>query len=177
MGRLQRPGKNSRNLSKQPSTDMKKSAKRASCWRKSRVRAALPSAPAPEALIIAVIARRPHPEQGFRTCVGSLRLFRGLEASRVEAASIRAVEIGALSDASVGSILKHRLNRTASSAGPGDGAPLLHDDIRGSGYYHWETDLADTSHARPARRPRPAWHGQRLPRPGGQSGGRGPWPC
>ena len=37
--------------------------------------------PATEALIIAVMARRPHPEQGFRTCLGMLRLFRGLEAS------------------------------------------------------------------------------------------------
>jgi hypothetical protein len=43
--------------------------------------------PATEALIIAVMARRPHPEQGFRTCLRMLRLFRGLEASRVEAAS------------------------------------------------------------------------------------------
>ena len=92
--------------------------------------------PATEALIIAVMARRPHPEQGFRTCLGILRLFRGLEASRVEAASNRAVEIGALSYASVASILKHRLDRTASSGGPTDDAPLLHDNIRGSGYYH-----------------------------------------
>ena len=92
--------------------------------------------PATEALIIAVMARRPHPEQGFRTCLGILRLFRGLEASRVEAASNRAVEIGALSYASVASILKHRLDGTASSAGPTDDAPLLHDNIRGSGYYH-----------------------------------------
>lgn len=92
--------------------------------------------PATEALIIAVMASRPHPEQGFRTCLGILRLFRGLEASRVEAASTRAVEIGALSYASVASILKHRLDGTASSAGPTDDAPLLHDNIRGSGYYH-----------------------------------------
>jgi len=82
------------------------------------------------------MARRPYPEQGFRTCLGILRLFRGLEASRVEAASKRAVEIGALSYASVASILKHRLDGTASSAGPTDDAPLLHDNIRGPGYYH-----------------------------------------
>jgi len=92
--------------------------------------------PATEALIIAVMARRPHPEQGFRTCLGILRLFRGLEAARVEAASNRAVEIGALSYASVASILKHRLNQTASSPGPTDDAPLMHENIRGSGYYH-----------------------------------------
>jgi hypothetical protein len=32
--------------------------------------------PNTEALVIAVMARRPHPEQGFRTCLGVLRLFR-----------------------------------------------------------------------------------------------------
>jgi transposase len=41
--------------------------------------------PNTEALIIAVMARRPHPEQGFRTCLGVLRLFRGVDAARAEA--------------------------------------------------------------------------------------------
>jgi hypothetical protein len=36
-----------------------------------------------------MLARRPHPEQGFRTCLGVLRLFRGLDAARVEAISRR----------------------------------------------------------------------------------------
>ena len=35
--------------------------------------------PHTEALILAVLARRPHPEQGFRTGLGVLRLFRGLD--------------------------------------------------------------------------------------------------
>ena len=69
--------------------------------------------PATEALIIAVLARRPYPEQGFRTCLGVLRLFRGLDAARVEVVSLRAMKIGALSYASVASILKHRLDRGA----------------------------------------------------------------
>src|SRR3954453_23419031 len=51
--------------------------------------------PNTEALIIAVLARRPHPEQGFRTCLGVLRLFRGVDAARAEGVSQRAVEIGA----------------------------------------------------------------------------------
>lgn len=92
--------------------------------------------PATEALIIAVMARRPHPEQGFRTCLGILRLFRGLEATRVETVSLRAIEISALSYASVASILKHRLDRVTPSTGSTDDPPLLHENIRGSGYYH-----------------------------------------
>jgi transposase len=91
--------------------------------------------PNTEALIIAVIARRPHPEQGFRTCLGVLRLFRGLEAARIEAVCLRAVEIGALSYASIASILKHRLDRSACPPAA-DGTPLLHENIRGSGYFH-----------------------------------------
>jgi len=91
--------------------------------------------PNTEALIIAVMRRRPHPEQGFRTCLGVMRLFRGLEAARVEAACLRAVEIGALSYASIASILKHRLDRSACPQAA-DGTPLLHENIRGSGYFH-----------------------------------------
>ncbi len=91
--------------------------------------------PNTEGLIIAVLARRPHPEQGFRTCLGVLRLFRGIDPARAEAVSLRAVEIGALSYASVASILKHRLDQSASPQAA-DGTPLLHDNIRGSRYYH-----------------------------------------
>ena len=91
--------------------------------------------PNTEALIIAVMGRRPHPEQGFRTCLGVLRLFRGIEAARVGAGSLRAVEISALTYASIASILKHRLDRSASPQAA-DGTPLLHENIRGSGYFH-----------------------------------------
>jgi transposase len=91
--------------------------------------------PHTEGLILALLARRPHPEQGFRTCLGVLRLFRGIDAARAEAVSGRAIEIGVLTYASVASILKHRLDQTASPQAA-DGTPLLHDNIRGSGYFH-----------------------------------------
>jgi transposase len=82
-----------------------------------------------------VLARRPHPEQGFRTCIGILRLFRGLPADRAEAFSQRAVEVGVLSYDSVASLLRHRLDRTLSPQAA-DGTPLVHENIRGSGYFH-----------------------------------------
>jgi transposase len=105
-------------------------------WTPERMqRQACAIGPNTEALIIAVLARRPHPEQGFRTCLGVLRLFRGIDAARAERVSLRAIEIGALSYASVASILKHRLDRPAPSQAADD-APLLHDNIRGSRYYH-----------------------------------------
>ena len=43
-----------------------------------------------------MLASRPHPEQGFRTCLGILRSYRGLDPVRVEAVSVRAVELGVL---------------------------------------------------------------------------------
>ncbi len=91
--------------------------------------------PNTEALILAMLARRPHPEQGFRTCLGVLRLFRGLDPARAETVSLRAVALGALSYASVASILKHRLDKPASPHAADD-TPLLHDNIRGARYYH-----------------------------------------
>jgi transposase len=91
--------------------------------------------PNTEALVIAVMARRPHPEQGFRTCLGVLRLFRGVDPARAETVSLRAVEIGALTYASIASIFQHRLDRSAPPQAT-DGMPLLHDNIRGPRYYH-----------------------------------------
>src|SRR5271166_3728699 len=43
--------------------------------------------PSTEGLISAVLASRPHPEQGFRTCLGILRSYRGLDPARLEAVS------------------------------------------------------------------------------------------
>jgi hypothetical protein len=64
-----------------------------------------------------------------------LRLLRGLDAARAEAISNRAVEVGVLTYASVASILKHRLDQSARPQAA-DGAPLLHENIRGAGYFH-----------------------------------------
>jgi hypothetical protein len=47
-------------------------------------------------LISAVLAIRPHPEQGFRTCLGILRSYRGLDPAHLESVSARAVELGVL---------------------------------------------------------------------------------
>ena len=67
--------------------------------------------PNTEGLVIAVLANRPHPEQGFRTCLGVLRLFQGLDPARAETVSARAVEIGALNYKSIASILANKLDR------------------------------------------------------------------
>jgi transposase len=80
--------------------------------------------------------RRPHPEQGFRSCLGIVRLLRPFGADRLEAAAMRAIEIGILTYSSVRSILDHKLDRQAAPKPPGDAVPVLHGNIRGPRYYH-----------------------------------------
>lgn len=88
-----------------------------------------------------ILERRSHPEQGFRACIGILRLAKPFGPSRLEAAAARAIDIGALSYGSVRSILDKRLDQVPpTQAGkrqePGpDAAPILHPNIRGPRYY------------------------------------------
>ena len=84
-----------------------------------------------------ILETRPHPEQGFRACLGILRLVRTYGHERVEAACARGLEIGARSYGSVQSILRHGLDRQPTTPSDHEGEPpLLHPNIRGSGYYH-----------------------------------------
>ena len=90
--------------------------------------------PNTEALVISIMRNRPHPEQGFRTCLGILRLFRTLDAQRIEAISAYAVEISALTYKSIASIVQYGLE-CRNTRDP-DNEPILHVNIRGSRYYH-----------------------------------------
>jgi len=78
---------------------------------------------------------RPHPEQGYRACLGILRLGKRFGDDRLEAASRRALAIQAFSFHSVESILKTGLDRQALPTS----APLTrhrrHENVRGSTYY------------------------------------------
>jgi transposase len=93
--------------------------------------------PATATLTTMILQSKPHPEQGFRACLGILRLARSYGRERVEAACARGLEIGARSYGSVQSILQHGLDRRPPAAGSRtDELPLPHPNIRGSGYYH-----------------------------------------
>jgi len=107
-------------------------------WTIERIRKEAETIGAATATLVDVILRnRPHPEQGFRACLGILRLVRTYNRDRVEAACARGLEIGARSYGSVQSILHHGLDRQAgASTAQSDDLPLLHPNIRGSGYYH-----------------------------------------
>jgi transposase len=88
-----------------------------------------------------ILEHRPHPEQGFRACLGIVRLTKAFGAVRVEAACLRALEVGARTYGSVKSILDNRLDGQPVlqlTAGPPDEPPTasLHRNVRGSRYYH-----------------------------------------
>jgi transposase len=105
-------------------------------WTPSRfIRWAATVGPQTAALVVAILADRPHPEQGYRSCLGILRLARAYEPERLEAACARALTAGARSYRHVAAILKHGLDRVA----PTNATPttrLRHANIRGRAYYH-----------------------------------------
>jgi transposase len=82
------------------------------------------------------LEHRPHPEQGYRACLGLQRLARQYTPARLEAACSRALAIRSPTYRSVSSILKNGLDRQATLL-PG-AAPALpaHENVRGPDYYH-----------------------------------------
>lgn len=86
-------------------------------------------------LVERIIADKPHPEQGYRSCVGILGLGKRFGPERLEAAATRALEIGARHYPSVKSILEKGLDQVPVPKAP-EREPILHDNIRGSQYYH-----------------------------------------
>jgi transposase len=107
-------------------------------WSPSRIVAwAQTVGPQTAALVEVILASRPHPEQGYRSCLGILRLAKRDGAPRLEAACARAVAVGARSYRHVDAILKHGLDRCPLPlTGPALPArPLVHDQLRGPEYY------------------------------------------
>lgn len=106
-------------------------------WTPARLRReATRIGPATIALIEAIMAAKPHPEQGFRACLGILRLARSYGSARIEAACRRGNVIGATTYGSIKSILQHGLDRAYAHDPPPEGPPIHHGNIRGTDYYH-----------------------------------------
>jgi transposase len=88
------------------------------------------------ALVEIVLRSRPHPEQGFRSCIGILGLRKRYEVERLDAACGKALALGTRSYSSVAAILKNKQENKNASQGKTDQPSLLHHNIRGPGYYH-----------------------------------------
>jgi transposase len=116
---------------------MPSSHRRYAEWTPARLmREAEKIGPATIALVEAIMKAKPHPEQGFRACLGILRLARGYGSARVEAACKRGNDIGATTYGSIASILKNGLDRAYAREPTPETPPIRHGNIRGTGYYH-----------------------------------------
>ncbi len=90
-------------------------------------------------LVQQILESRPHPEQGFRSALGIMRLAKSYGSERVEAACERALSIKARSYRSVRSILENKLDGKVQPAK--EEAPIEHANVRGPAYYGREVGL------------------------------------
>jgi transposase len=106
-------------------------------WTPQRlIRWAAHSGPAVAGVVDTILTARPHPQQGFRACLGIMRLGKRYGDERLEAACRRALTLGACSYKSIESILKHGLDRSPLPEKRDATAVPRHANIRGPKYYH-----------------------------------------
>jgi transposase len=92
------------------------------------------------ALIEYVIRSKPHPEQGYRSALGILRLAKKFSPSRLEQACEKALAIQAPSYKTIKTLLEQRMEamplRGGEAAADDAAAHLGGTNVRGPGYYH-----------------------------------------
>ena len=107
-------------------------------WTPSRlVRWGAEAGPAVAELAEAMMRTRPHPEHGYRACLGLMQLEKRYGKERLNAACQRALLVGSPSYQSVKSILKAGLDRVPAAAGVVLAAGE-HENVRGAAYYQQE---------------------------------------
>src|SRR5450631_1321736 len=86
------------------------------------------------AVVEHLLRSKPHPEQGYRACMGLLSLSCEYGDGRLEAASALAIRLGSPNSRSVKSTLEsgRHLRQTESL----DLELPIHGNVRGPGYYH-----------------------------------------
>jgi len=82
-----------------------------------------------------ILSEKPHPEMGYRSCLGIIRLAQQYSAQRVEAAAERALRSGACRYQSIKSILKNSLDSLPTSPAQPTSQPVTHDNLRGAEYF------------------------------------------
>jgi len=89
-----------------------------------------------------ILNAKPHPEMGYRSCLGIIRLVQQYSAQRMEAAAERALLAKACRYQSLKSILKNSLDKLPLSPPQPGSPPLTHDNVRDAEYFDQrETDL------------------------------------
>src|SRR6202521_1702700 len=132
-------------------------------WTPSRLIAwAEQTGPATGRVAAGILAGRPHPEQGYRACLGLMRLGRVHGAARLEAACLRAERLGSYRYRTVEHILIHQQDRLPLEE-PAPARPALtHENVRGAAYYAEQETHADAPHDGEAPRLAPDGDGHRI---------------
>lgn len=114
---------------------MPKSHQKHAEWTPARIiRWAEKVGPSTAQLVTTILSERPHPEQGYRACLGILRLGKQYSEERLERACKRALAFHSHSYRAVESILKRRLEDHPLPEVPQEPLPP-HRNVRGSTYY------------------------------------------
>jgi hypothetical protein len=87
------------------------------------------------AMIEAIIQSADHPDHAYRKCPGLLRLAKRCGNDRLEMACDRALKLKAIGYRSVKNILDKGIEAAGIPEQSESSVPLVHDNIRGSGYY------------------------------------------
>ncbi|MBE0418305.1 MAG: IS21 family transposase, partial [Coriobacteriia bacterium] len=105
-------------------------------WTPERIESWLAqTGPATAAFAVRVMDSFPHPELGFRSCLGLVRLGRKYGAERLEAACARALASGADRYRSIRSILENGLDAVPLDPPKVPPPVSAHDNVRGPDYY------------------------------------------
>lgn len=86
-------------------------------------------------LVKHLLWNRPHPEMGYRSCLGLLNLAKRFGGERLEAACQRALQLGSPNRRSVLSLLQQGLDQLPLPETTTAQPLLKHENIRGPGYY------------------------------------------
>jgi transposase len=106
-------------------------------WTPQRlVRWAAQTGPATAGVIEHILTQRRHPQQGFRSCLGIMRLGKRYGAERLEAACVRALALGACTYKSLESVLRQGLENAPLPPTPEPTTALEHGNVRGAAYYY-----------------------------------------
>jgi transposase len=96
--------------------------------------------PSTQRMVTEIMQRRTHPEQGFRSCIGIIRLAKRYTPQRLENACKRAVAFSAFNYRSVESILKKGLDNQPIETEQRNSA-AVHTNIRGAHYYDQKEEI------------------------------------
>ena len=116
--------------------------------------------PATGRLVAGILERRPHPEQGYRACLGLMRLGRVHGMDRLDAACARAEQLRSYRFRTVEHILTNQQDRLPLDESAPARPALTHENLRGATYY--EEAYADPPDDRQTPRPPPDGDGHGL---------------